>query len=363
MLDNSQQINLRSQEKALFEDISTLVSLKDGVKRATGEHSATFTRLLNHLASKDNPTYNLSEYKQNSEFISSPRDKKLQKLLGKDYAKKVGTVEIQEKMYKFLSGAQSTFLPRLITPVITNNFYPKVRETEVSGDNKLLLKGGIAFATISLLKSDPTIQEELINKYSTSLSNLSTRKSEAPKMEIGEKAIIIDYRRDASSLGYVVEKMQNGFKFKNTFYVSASSKGTGFEKESKKTPTGSFAILPRYKGTVIISKLNKSIRPNTKKGYENGSSLFTTAKLALSGLDKENFNTMDRAILLHGTPKENTRFSLQSSLNGSSGCLTLTNQDMFIVASIIEKQLNDQKEGNRTQAFRVEITETKPDQS
>jgi lipoprotein-anchoring transpeptidase ErfK/SrfK len=104
--------------------------------------------------------------------------------------------------------------------------------------------------------------------------------------------------------------------------VSTSRAGLGFEPGSLKTPTGLFRIHEKIgenarSGTVFKERVPIAEAP------ECNDDLITSRILWLDGLEKENANTKERYIYIHGTNQEN--------LIGqpvSHGCIRMRNEDI-----------------------------------
>jgi len=104
--------------------------------------------------------------------------------------------------------------------------------------------------------------------------------------------------------------------------VSTSRAGLGFEPGSLKTPTGLFRIHEKIgenarSGTVFEGRVPIA------EAAECNDDLITSRILWLDGLEKENANTKERYIYIHGTNQEN--------LIGqpvSHGCIRMRNEDI-----------------------------------
>jgi len=105
--------------------------------------------------------------------------------------------------------------------------------------------------------------------------------------------------------------------------VSTSRAGPGFEPGSFKTPTGVFRVYERIgenapSGTTFVGRVPVEEPP------ASGDDLITSRILWLDGLERENANTKDRFIYIHGTNQED--------LIGqpvSHGCVRMRNEDII----------------------------------
>jgi hypothetical protein len=108
--------------------------------------------------------------------------------------------------------------------------------------------------------------------------------------------------------------------------VSTSSRGTGFEENSFRTPTGRFCICERIGdgqplGTIFRSRVPAGL---WTPGEAMDDDLVLTRILRLDGLDPENANTLSRYIYIHGTNREDL-----IGVPASHGCIRLANADMI----------------------------------
>lgn len=110
------------------------------------------------------------------------------------------------------------------------------------------------------------------------------------------------------------------------FPVSTSSRGTGFEENSFRTPTGRFRICERIGDGEPIGTIFKSRVPvgRWSPGEALDDDLVLTRILRLDGLEPENANTWSRYIYIHGTNHENL-----IGKPASHGCIRLANADMI----------------------------------
>jgi lipoprotein-anchoring transpeptidase ErfK/SrfK len=105
--------------------------------------------------------------------------------------------------------------------------------------------------------------------------------------------------------------------------VSTSRAGPGFEPGSFKTPTGLFRVYQRIgenapSGTIFVGRVPVG------EPTSSGDDLITSRILWLDGLERENANTKERYIYIHGTNQED--------LIGqpvSHGCVRMRNEDII----------------------------------
>jgi len=105
--------------------------------------------------------------------------------------------------------------------------------------------------------------------------------------------------------------------------VSTSRAGPGFEPGSLKTPTGLFCVYQRIgenapSGTIFAGRVP------VEEPLASDDDLITSRILWLDGLERENANTKERYIYIHGTNQED--------LIGqpvSHGCVRMRNEDII----------------------------------
>ena len=105
--------------------------------------------------------------------------------------------------------------------------------------------------------------------------------------------------------------------------VSTSRAGLGFESGSFKTPRGLFRINEKIGQNARTGTIFKGRVPVEDPPAFDGD-LITTRILWLDGLERENANTKERHIYIHGTNQE--------SLVGqavSHGCIRMRNDDII----------------------------------
>ncbi|MEK0445883.1 MAG: hypothetical protein RLZZ399_1204 [Verrucomicrobiota bacterium] len=110
-----------------------------------------------------------------------------------------------------------------------------------------------------------------------------------------------------------------------TFPVSTSKFGTGFEPGSNRTPTGHFEVAAKIGDAAPERAIFVGRLPTGELGVEGeGGDHVQTRILWLAGQDPENQNTQSRYIYIHGTNWE--------SLIGtpaSHGCVRMRNPDVI----------------------------------
>lgn len=117
------------------------------------------------------------------------------------------------------------------------------------------------------------------------------------------------------------------------FIISTAAAGFGNTDDSNKTPTGLLKIDKRQLGKmyqVFVGKkpTNTILGPNEKSTRRDNygrlhSAEVLTGFITLYGLQKENKNTLDRDIYIHGTNKEQYLGSPKSG-----GCIRVSNKDI-----------------------------------
>jgi lipoprotein-anchoring transpeptidase ErfK/SrfK len=105
--------------------------------------------------------------------------------------------------------------------------------------------------------------------------------------------------------------------------VSTSRAGPGFQPGSLRTPTGLFRIHERIGENARSGTIFKGRVP-VEQPMDSEEELITSRILWLDGLEKENANSKERYIYIHGTNQE--------SLIGqpvSHGCIRMRNADII----------------------------------
>lgn len=110
-----------------------------------------------------------------------------------------------------------------------------------------------------------------------------------------------------------------------SFPVSTAKKGVGFREGSFRTPVGRFRISEKIGGDQKRHTIFKQRVPAGvwKKGTLKKEDLVLTRIIRLEGLDRENANTMQRFIYIHGTNHEDL-----IGQPAGLGCIRLKNADM-----------------------------------
>jgi L,D-transpeptidase YbiS len=111
--------------------------------------------------------------------------------------------------------------------------------------------------------------------------------------------------------------------------VSTSRAGLGFEPGSFRTPTGLFRIHEKIgenapSGTVFKGRVPVAEPPVF------GDDLITSRILWLDGLEKENANTKERYIYIHGTNQED-----RIGRPASHGCIRMRNEDILRLFDLV----------------------------
>jgi L,D-transpeptidase YbiS len=111
--------------------------------------------------------------------------------------------------------------------------------------------------------------------------------------------------------------------------VSTSRAGLGFEPGSFKTPTGLFRIHQKIGQNARTGTIFKARVPVDDPSTPDDD-LITSRILWLDGLERENANTKERYIYIHGTNQE--------SLVGqavSHGCIRMRNEDIICLFDMV----------------------------
>jgi lipoprotein-anchoring transpeptidase ErfK/SrfK len=110
------------------------------------------------------------------------------------------------------------------------------------------------------------------------------------------------------------------------FGISTAAMGSGFEKNSHKTPTGRFRISEKIGDGQPIGMIFKCRVPaglwHPDEAVEED--LILTRILRLEGLDADNANTLERCIYIHGTNREDLIGQPMSH-----GCIRMGNAEMI----------------------------------
>jgi len=140
----------------------------------------------------------------------------------------------------------------------------------------------------------------------------STRESDP------RQAIHLDIQRQALEL-------LNGELLIASYPVSSSRFGLGSEEGSFRTPTGRFRICEKIGDNVPAWMVFKGRVPTGEIATPGGEEDHVLTRILwLEGLDKENRNTRDRYIYIHGTNQEDL-----IGTPVSHGCIRLRNHEMI----------------------------------
>ncbi len=122
-----------------------------------------------------------------------------------------------------------------------------------------------------------------------------------------------------------IEVWSKGDLFR-TYPVSTSRFGLGSEDGSLKTPLGDFQICEKYGTGESLHTIFKGRKPvgEWSPGAPPGEEDLILARiLRLDGLEKENANSYDRYIYIHGTNQEE-----KIGTPASQGCIRMKNSDV-----------------------------------
>jgi len=127
-----------------------------------------------------------------------------------------------------------------------------------------------------------------------------------------------------------LEVLRNGNPISD-YDISTSKFGLGFEEGSFCTPTGNFSICEKIgddapEGTIFRGR--KPIGEVSSGGGEGDQVL--TRILWLEGLDKENRNTKERYIYIHGTNQEDL-----IGTAASHGCIRMRNSEVIDLFKVV----------------------------
>lgn len=118
------------------------------------------------------------------------------------------------------------------------------------------------------------------------------------------------------------------------FVVSTSAMGSGFEKDSYRTPTGRFRIFEKIGdgqpgGTIFKCRVPQGLWHPEEAVEED---LILTRILRLEGLDVDNANTLERCIYIHGTNREDLL-----GQPTSHGCIRLGNAEVIELFGMVSE--------------------------
>ncbi len=117
------------------------------------------------------------------------------------------------------------------------------------------------------------------------------------------------------------------------FPLSTSAKGMGFEAGSYRTPTGRFRISEKIGGDMPADTIFIGRKPagTWVPQVADDRDLILSRILRLEGLDRENANTADRYVYIHGTNQEDS-----IGQPASHGCIRLGREDMMALFELVE---------------------------
>jgi L,D-transpeptidase YbiS len=118
-----------------------------------------------------------------------------------------------------------------------------------------------------------------------------------------------------------------------SYPVSSSRFGIGTEEGSLKTPLGRFRIAEKIgdnadPGTIFTARV--ALGPDDPP--PDTEDFITSRILWLDGLDKDNANTRDRFIYIHGTKHED-----QIGTPASHGCIRMRNADVIELFALVDE--------------------------
>jgi len=117
--------------------------------------------------------------------------------------------------------------------------------------------------------------------------------------------------------------MWRGGRLVETYPVSTSRFGVGFEEGSFKTPTGRFRVCACFGGGQPTGMVFRGRLPTGEISPGGDEDLVLTRILWLDGLDPENANTRQRYIYIHGTNHEDL-----IGRPASHGCIRMRGSDL-----------------------------------
>ncbi|MBV9488323.1 MAG: L,D-transpeptidase [Verrucomicrobia bacterium] len=118
----------------------------------------------------------------------------------------------------------------------------------------------------------------------------------------------------------------------DSYPISSSRFGLGFEPGSFKTPTGRFEIAEKIGGDQPANTVFRGRRPlEGNWDWSTEPDLITARILWLNGLDSENANTKDRYIYIHGTNQD-----ASLSRPASHGCIRMASADIVQLFGQVE---------------------------
>ena|SRR5262245_11929685 len=118
-----------------------------------------------------------------------------------------------------------------------------------------------------------------------------------------------------------------------TYPISTSRFGVGTEQGSLRTPTGRFRVAKKIGArmptdTIFVGRV--ALKPDDPQPPTED--WVMSRILWLDGLDKENANTQDRFIYIHGTKHEH-----KIGTPASHGCVRMRNADMIDLFDLVDE--------------------------
>ena len=127
-------------------------------------------------------------------------------------------------------------------------------------------------------------------------------------------------------------EVREGARVLRTFPVSTSKFGLGSEESSCRTPVGRFRISEKIGQDAPAGTVFKGRVPcgHWKTGDKEEEDMILSRIMWLDGLDRENRNTHDRYVYIHGT---NDEASIGKPV--SHGCIRLRNADVIELFDLV----------------------------
>ena len=127
--------------------------------------------------------------------------------------------------------------------------------------------------------------------------------------------------------------LKRGRKTLRTYPVSSSRFGLGSEEGSMKTPLGRFRVAEKIGQDAVPGTIFKSRVPlKPDDPVPDTEDLVTSRILWLDGLEKDNANTRDRFIYIHGTKHED-----RIGTPDSHGCIRMRNADVIELFDLVKE--------------------------
>ncbi|MEP6938011.1 MAG: L,D-transpeptidase [Chthoniobacterales bacterium] len=127
-------------------------------------------------------------------------------------------------------------------------------------------------------------------------------------------------------------RLKRGARTTRSFPVSTSRFGNGTDEGSMKTPLGRFRIAEKIGAEMPPGTVFKGRKPmDPSITYPRSEDLILTRILWLDGLDRENANTLNRFIYIHGTIHED-----KIGKPASHGCIRMREADLLHLFDHVE---------------------------